>query len=326
MKLLDCTMRDGGYVNNWNFSDDFAINCYNSLIESGFDFIELGFINLRDIYNNDICGKWRSIQNDYLKFTHGKVCIMIDYSNSNIDLIPNKINSSIDMIRVAFHKYDLENALKLCKKIKKKGYIVCANAMATFNYHDHELELLCKLVSDYNIDYVYIADSYGSLIPDDIDNIYHKLVHYFKSYNPLFQYKIGIHLHNNKQNAFANALHCIKLNFDIIDSTILGMGRGAGNLCSELLLSHLNGNILPILKFADNYVKPLLNKYNNWGYNLPYLISAHFQCHPNYISKLNDYNINDIEQIWNIIKDIYDNGFNNYFHKDYLDKIIYKYV
>ena len=318
-------MRDGGYINNWNFTDDFAINYYNSLIESGFDFIELGFINKMDIYNSNICGKWRSIKNDYLKFTNGKVSVMIDFSNNDIDLIPDINDSYIDMIRVAFHKYDLKNALKLCKKIKDKGYIVCANAMATFNYNDHELELLCKLISDYNIDYVYIADSYGSLIPNDIDTIYHKLVNNFKSYNTFFKYKIGIHLHNNKQNAFANALHCIKLNFDIIDSTVLGMGRGAGNLCSELLLSHLNKDILPILKFANKYVKPLFGN-NNWGYDLLYLISAHFNCHPNYISKLNDYNINDIELIWNIIKDIFDNGFNNYFHKEYFDKIIYKYV
>jgi 4-hydroxy 2-oxovalerate aldolase len=324
-------MRDGGYINKWDFSDDFAKNYYNAISEAKIDFIELGFKNNPEIYNNIICGKWRSIKEEYLlniiTDKRAKVSVMVDYSNCDINNIDNKKDSIIDMIRVAFHKPRLNAALNLCNELKKKGYIVCANAMATINYNDEEINKLCELTYKYKIDYLYIADSYGSLTPHDIKILQNKIKVNMNNLNNTYKYKLGIHLHNNKQNAFANMLYALENNFDIIDSTVMGMGRGAGNLCTELLLSHINYNVLPILKFANTYMKPLFSDSGiNWGYTIEYLISAHFNCHPNYISKLKDYNITDIEVVWNVISNLKQNDKHKYFDIEYLNTVVHEHM
>lgn len=329
--LLDCTMRDGGYTNNWNFSKEFAINYYNYLNDTGFDYVELGFLNKLNNYRNNDCGNWRSIQDlSFIEKKNTKISVMIDYSNRDLSLIPLKNNTIIDMIRVAFHKHDLEKAILFCHQIKQLGYIVSANAMATFNYTEQELIQLCQLCCQYKIDYLYIADSYGCLLPKDIQKIQNTILNNLPQNNC----KIGIHLHNNRQNAFTNALYCLDNCFNIIDTTVLGMGRGAGNLCSELLISHLINSeknlnsekkykLLPLLQFAQQFVQPILGN-TLWGYNLGYLVSSHFECHPNYISFLFDNEITDITQIWKIIEKIHYNNKHQLFDKKYIENLINK--
>lgn len=336
MKFLDCTIRDGGYINRWKFSDNVVKNCYSYLDETGFDYIELGFRNKPEVYNNQLCGKWRYCTEDDLRLCvpekgNAKIAVMMDFSNrkDNDQILPFN-QSCVDMIRVAFHRYDLEKAMEFCKFLKNLGYEVCANAMATVHYSKDELGKLCSLFYQYKLDYLYIADSCGSLNPHSLSEIHNSIMDQFKLLDEDYNPALGFHAHNNQQNSFANFLYCMDhdQDFKIIDSTVLGMGRGAGNLPSELVASHIPRlDLLKILKFAQKYIQPLLDndKYCNWGYRLDYLLSAHFKCHPNYISKLIDYEITNIEDQWKILSVLVDNGDHMYFNKEKLEKIIFIY-
>lgn len=320
--LLDCTIRDGGYINNWTFSDKCVKNCYNNLSQTGFDYIELGFCNK---YNENY-GKWNHLHDlnliDTILDKQSKISVMVDFKNADIRLFEDEKNPIVDLVRVAFHKKDLKEALLMCEKLKNKGYEVSANAMNTPDYSHKELWILCSKINEFNIDYLYISDTYGYLIPDTLETLY-----YFIRTNTSNMCKIGLHTHNNYCNAFCNALKALKIGIDIIDSTVLGMGRGAGNLCSVSLISYLikSGNLkydlCPILNFAQQHIQPLIQE-SKWGYQLDYLISAHFETHPNYISKLKEYNITNLIDIYNIIQRV--SREKKRYNQQVLDRIIAK--
>lgn len=331
-KFLDCTIRDGGYINKWNFSDE----CVKSIIETldyiGYQYVEVGFRNKPEIYGGKVCGKWRYCTEQDLKTVvppessrNIKIAVMADYANSSIDLFDRVENTVIDMVRVAFHISDIDDALKFCKQLKNLGYIVCANAMATMNYNDEQIEKICNLSKECGIDYLYIADSYGCLINDDVTKIAKKMGAYLNGSSV----KLGLHAHNNIQNGFSNFLQLQSSELiDIFDSTVLGMGRGAGNLCTELVIHSYprfnDEHLKRVLLYAQDHILPLQSNgaIVKWGYTLPYIISAHFKCHPNYISKLQDYDITNVDKIWNYIEKIYHNHKNTLFDIQYLNKIV----
>ena len=332
IKFLDCTIRDGGYINKWNFTDECVKDCYKAVSEAGMDFIELGFRNVFEIYNNSLCGKWRYCPEELLKdmkdsYSGCKIAVMVDFKNSNIDNFLPVSESVVDLIRVAFHKDDMPKALYFCSQLKDLGYLVSANAMATVYYSEKDIQDICELIAKYSIDYLYIADSYGSLNPKTLKIIHDRILNSFNLLN-YTEYKLGFHAHNNMQNGLATVLYAIDNGFDIIDSTIFGMGRGAGNICTEVLLSNLINNydgvygLLKILIFAEKHIVPLFGEDNNWGYDLAYLISAHFSAHPNYISKLKDYAITNIVTIWEIIENLTNNGQQRKFNIDNLNIIL----
>ncbi len=333
MKTLDCTIRDGGYINKWRFDDTLVRDCYNSLSEAGIDYVEIGFNNNFEIYNNNLCGKWRYVNEELVRSVipekRAKIALMADYGKADIDNFIDKKDSLVDLVRVAFHRKDIDGALKYCHQLKEKGYEVSANAMATVHYTDEELNRLCRLVTEYQIDYLYIADSYGSLTPTILKTIHSKIMLQFSAIDPTFDYKLGFHAHNNMQNSLANAIYAETHGFDIIDSTIYGMGRGAGNLCTEIFVSYLVNagktgyKLLPVIKCADKHIVPLSNTRGNmWGYSLLWLISAHFSCHPNYISKLKDYNITSVDVVWTIIQTLAGRGDQKLFKVEKLNQIL----
>ncbi len=324
IELLDCTIRDGGYINNWNFTDDLVSNCYETLNNSNINYMEVGFFNKKTDYKDTLVGKWFNLDNNIVNKTISKktckLVAMIDNANKDLSLITEAKDSPIDMFRVAFHKKEYTDALSFCQLLKTKKYKVCANAMATQNYTDAELEELIKLVVEYNIDYLYIADSYGCLYPEDLETIIGQYKHLRQKYHGKF--KLGVHLHNNLDNALSNAIICIKNNIDIIDSTIFGMGRGAGNLTTESLICYLLKNattnliLQPVLKFAQTYITPIYSsKMTSWGYNLLYVLSAYHQVHPNYINKLIDLSITDVDRVNNILIKLKEQNQHMYFNK-----------
>ena len=336
MKLLDCTMRDGGYINTWHFTDECVSECYNALNNTGFDYVEIGFQNKCEEYAGNISGKWRYCYEDDLckviKNKRAKVACMIDYKNRDLSRILNKNESIVDMIRIAFHKFEFDGAMNLIKELKKKGYEVCANAMATMNYTKDELNKLVNCSIEANADYLYIADSYGCMYPDKLEKIIKDIKNIINEKKSSL--KIGVHLHNNQQNGLANAIKCIEMNIDILDSTVFGMGRGAGNLASEILSSYLSKtnkkkmNLLPLYQFAQKYIVPMyLNNQHavtNWGYSIFHLVGSHFDCHPHIIGKLCELKIFNIKLIYNICNDLKQNNDNMYFELDTLLKYLQK--
>ena len=331
-KLLDCTIRDGGYVNRWHFSDECVTDIITTLDKCGYDFVEIGFRHKPEIYNNGLCGKWRyCIEEDIEKVVplsserNIKISVMVDYKSTSIDLFPDVNDTVIDMVRVAFHIPELESSLELCKQLKQRGYIVCANAMATMNYTDELFDKLCKLAHDANIDYLYLADSYGCLTPDDLN----KMIRNMSLKLPVpSTVKLGLHAHNNIQNGLANFLSVNKESgIKIVDSTMLGMGRGAGNLCTELVIqsdSRFQPNqLLAACQFAEKHILRMYSdKPTEWGYNLPFVISAYFKCHPNYILKLKDYGITSVTDVWKYIKGVHCANKHKMFDLDYLNSIV----
>ena len=303
--ILDCTLRDGGYINNWRFDDNFIteyIKCMNYI---GTKYVEIGFINKFDdghnTYREQIVGQVRHLDSEHIKKFYSSninfdVVVMADFKEINMDiLIDPECMNIIKLVRIAFHKKDLDEALLLCNKVKMMGYSVSANAMGITNYSSDEMNHLLESINNYGIDILYIADSYGSLSNKELNNIT-SIFH-----SKLKNSSIGIHLHNNMQNAYSNFESIIDdYRITIIDTTLNGMGRGAGNLQTELAWISLmernniscNENLLKLLYFIQDYIKVIYgDRDNKWGYDLDYLLSGYLKMHPNYVSKMRDLNI-----------------------------------
>tara|TARA_B100000401_G_scaffold427240_1_gene358612 strand:- start:1786 stop:2772 length:987 start_codon:yes stop_codon:yes gene_type:complete len=319
-KFLDCTIRDGGYINNWDFSDKFVTDLINVLDELNYDYIELGYNYKNNKYCDLITGKWRNINSNSidLEKKNIKFAIMCDNKEFKRDLFYKK-NKNIDLIRLAFHKNELDSVIENALYLKNLGYNISLNAMGTITYTDDELYKLCIKYVEHNFEYIYIADSYGGMYTHDIKNLQDKIYKYTDN-----NVKLGYHSHNNIQNGINNVFYCIDNNFDIVDTTVLGMGRGIGNAQTELLLCKLNKqynnyNPYKIIKFINQHMYNYTFIHKKY---IPYLIGGYFNCHSSYIDQILRNKINDYCKIWNIIEKIVDNKKQNMFDKEFLNKII----
>lgn len=292
IKILDCTLRDGGYVNNWDFGESTIHSIINKLIEANIDIIECGFLSQT---KNTSCNK--SIFNSLttinkivepLPKKEGFAC-MINYGEFPIEALPKYTGSGVNILRIAFHKHHLVEALRYCSSVKEKGYNVFVQPMITSSYSKQELDILIKAINTFLPKAIYIVDSFGTLRKKDLITLFHSFNNDINK-----NIEIGFHSHNNLQLSFSNAQELIQISINrtlIIDSSVFGMGRGAGNLCTELLLMHLNENfqktysILPILEIIDEFLNPIFIK-KPWGYSVPYYIASTNNCHPNYASYL----------------------------------------
>lgn len=324
LKILDCTIRDGGYLNNWRFDKRMVREVYRALSKSGIDFVEIGFRGTEKYFDRNQYGLWRFTDiNDLKDAVQGiggaKVAIMGDYGKLDTDDITDEYIQYVSLIRIAVHKDGTLDAIKQLEEIRKKGFAVSLQAMGITSYTSEEIKELINVLKDSVIDYVYIADSYGSILPDQMQSL-------IEPFKELTHIKIGFHPHNGLQMAFANTLEAIKCGIDIVDSTIYGMGRGAGNLPTEVLLSYLQlstadkYNVIPVLHAIDRYFMDIETD-EPWGYQLPYMLSGIFQCHPYYPKTLVDYREYSMEDIWSaleVIKKLNPVGFS----KDILNNII----
>lgn len=301
LAVLDCTIRDGGYLNNWKFDLKFVREVYRSLSKSGVEFAEIGYRGSDKYFDKEKYGLWRFtpekvLRDVSLNIGGAKIALMADYGKVDDTDFCAAQESLVNLVRLAVNKEELQNALKLLEKIKRKGYKTALNAMGYTNYSKAEQELLISLVRQSGIDYLYVVDSYGSLFPYQIQPIFEPLLASLKI-------KIGFHPHNSLQMAFANTLEAIRCGIHIVDSTIYGMGRAAGNLPTEIILSVLEKNTadkyntVPILNIIDRYFVKL-QKENSWGYQLSYMLSGIFGCHPNYAKALIDAHEYTIEEVW----------------------------
>jgi 4-hydroxy 2-oxovalerate aldolase len=330
ISVLDCTLRDGGYVNKWDFGLENIKKIVNHLMDSNVEIIECGFLSNKveeDPNNtrfNSVDSVRRVIVQKNEKTTY--VCLM-NYGEYSLDELPQNDGQSIDGLRVAFHKKDYKEAIEFCLGIKQKGYKVFVQPMVSLSYTDNEFLDLIQRANDINPYAFYIVDSFGVMKRKDLLRLYYLVEHNLKS-----NIHIGYHSHNNLQLAYSNAQALVEFKTKrniIIDASIFGMGRGAGNLNTELFVEYLNDNggssykIEPLLEVIDEVLNNIYLT-NYWGYSLAHYMSAVHNCHPNYGSYLDDMKTLSVSNIDEILNMVEENKKNN-FDKNYIESLYLKY-
>ncbi|GAV10141.1 aldolase catalytic domain-containing protein [Paenibacillus sp. chi10] len=281
-KIVDCTIRDGGLVNNWDFSVEFVQSLYASLNDAGVDYMEIGYKNSPKLLKGaDEAGPWRFLNDDFLRTVipqkgTTKLSALVDIGRVDENDILPRNESMLDLIRVACYIKDVDKALDLVRTFHDRGYETTINIMALSNVMENDLIEAFSMIKESVVDVVYVVDSYGSLDHNDI----HFLVNKFKEHLP--NKRIGVHTHNNMQLAFSNTLVAAELGVEMLDASIYGMGRGAGNCPTEALLTHLKNSkyqLRSVLGFLEKYMIPMRDKWE-WGYLIPYLITGTLDEHP----------------------------------------------
>ncbi|RKZ43650.1 MAG: nucleoid-structuring protein H-NS [Gammaproteobacteria bacterium] len=283
MKLLDCTIRDGGLINKWQFSDELVRATYQAVCEAGVDYMEIGYKASDDMFDPKEYGKWRFCrEDDVRKVLDGlelksKLSCMVDIGRVRDEDILSAEQSIFDMMRVACYIKDVDKGIALANQILDKGYKdVTLNLMAVSTNLEKDIDEALSQISQTEIPYVYLVDSFGSFYCEDITFLTQKYL------RALPGKTIGIHCHNNRQLAFGNTIQAIIEGSNILDGSVYGIGRGAGNCTLELLLGFLKNpkyNIRPILKLIEEYFVPLRNEIE-WGYLIPMMITGTLNEHP----------------------------------------------
>lgn len=323
IKLLDCTLRDGGYVNDWRFGRENIISVFERLVSSGMDIIEVGFLDQRIEFDNDrsIMPDTVSIDRLYGSVDKKNVMVvgMIDFGTCDLSHIQPCQESYLDGIRVIFKKHLMKEAIDFCTEIKKLGYQVFTQAVSITSYSDDELMDLIALVNELKPYAVSIVDTYGLLQQDN-------LLHYYELMDRhlLPEIGIGYHSHNNFQLAFSNCIDVMKRLGDrlmVIDGSLYGMGKSAGNAPTELLAMHMNErfgmkyDVNQLIEAIDGTIMKIYQQIP-WGYNLLFYLAASNKCHPNYVQRLLNKHTLSIKSINEILdkivpdkKLLYDQGY-----------------
>lgn len=285
IRVVDCTIRDGGLMNNHRFSDDFVRTIYNACAAAGVDYVEVGYKASGKIYPAKEYGPWKYCGEDDLRRVIGdkrpdvKLCAMADAERTDYheDILPRE-KSVLDVIRVACYAHQVPTAIDMVEDAHQKGYETTLNLMAISTVPDFELDKALEIIARSSVDVMYIVDSYGALYGEQIDDLMNR----FKEVTKGTKKRIGIHTHNNLQLAFANTITAIIAGATMLDATMYGLGRGAGNCHLELLLGFLkNPKYLqrPILQCVQETILPL-TKNLDWGYSIPYSITGQLNEHP----------------------------------------------
>ena len=283
IKLLDCTIRDGGLINNHFFEHDFVKNVYQALTLAGVDYMEVGYRNSKNLFSTKEFGKWKFCDDDdILKIKEGseshlKLSVMVDVGRVDMADIKPRSESPYDMVRVASYVKEIDKAIALVNQFADLGYETTVNIMAISKALDIELtEAFQQLEEDCKCDVVYIVDSFGSLYQESVEFLIKKARGIIKSK------EIGFHGHNNQQLAFSNTIEAIIHDANYLDATVFGIGRAAGNCPLELLLGFLKNpkfDIRPVLDLISKEFIPLREKIE-WGYIIPYAITGILDEHP----------------------------------------------
>lgn len=331
IRLLDCTLRDGGYCNDWMFGEDNIQTIVNGLLDANIDIIECGYISQKKTFNINRTQytSFEQVARFIPSNREGKLFIaMINYGEFDIEDIPEYDGSSIEGIRVTFHKKEREEGLEFCKQIKKKGYKVFVQGMVSLSYTDEEFIDLIRKTNEIEPYAFYIVDSFGMMKGKDLIRLFYTAEHNLSS-----NIHIGFHSHNNMQLAYSNCLSLVQVCGNrsiIIDASVYGMGRGAGNLNTELFTQYLNENhnaeynLKPLLNIVDEILDAFYKK-NYWGYSLPNYISAKNNAHPNYARFLDDKKTLTVEDMENIFQ-LMDDDKKVEFEKGYIEELYTRYL
>jgi 4-hydroxy 2-oxovalerate aldolase len=289
LKVLDCTIRDGGLINNHLFTDELVRAVYDTCVEAGIDYMEVGYKNSPDQFPKGEYGPWRHCDEADLNRVLGdhdpektglKLSAMADAggkSDWKTQIAPRS-ESVLDMIRVAFYAHQVSEAVEMIEHCHALGYETCANLMAVTNVEDVEIDTVLAAIAPTHVGTMVIVDSFGHLYREQVDRLYKKYAAAMEGNGK----EIGMHAHNNMQLAFANTIEAIILGANRIDATMGGMGRGAGNCNMELLLGFLRNpkfRLRPIIELLQHHIEPLRATVE-WGPLVPYNITGQLNMHP----------------------------------------------
>jgi 4-hydroxy 2-oxovalerate aldolase len=285
IKILDCTIRDGGLINEHFFDDELVRAVYETCVGAGIDYMEFGYKADKKVFAPDKHGKWKFCDEEDVRRIVGendtdlKLSVMADAERTDYhhDILPRE-HSVFDMIRVATYIHQIPTAVDMIKDAHDKGYEVSVNLMAASVVQDRELAEALDIFAQSPADVVVLVDSYGTFYSEQIRDYTER---YLKALEGTGK-QVGIHTHNNLQLAFANTIEAIIAGANRLDATINGIGRGAGNCAMELLLSFLRNpkfKMRPVLQCVQDHFVQLREKIE-WGCQVPYIITAHFNKHP----------------------------------------------
>lgn len=325
IKILDCTLRDGGYVNHWDFKYNTICGIARHLVCAKLDFIECGFLkSIAYNQNKSLFSDIKQLENIIPELgADQKYTLMMNFGEYDIRNLQFCTNKNL-FLRIVFKKNEYKDAVEYCRKLIEKGYRIFVNPMHTNTYSPDEFTELINSVNEIRPYGLTIVDTIGAMTREDIFNFFN-LIHEKLDKG----IALCFHSHNNLQLSFSNAQYLIDICDNrelIIDSTLFGIGRGAGNLCTELLVRYINQkyagnyNIEPVLNAIDKYINPIF-KNTPWGYSVPYYLTAINGCHPNYAAYMISHKELTVEQMNRFLQSIpdeYKSIFNEDIFKDNL--------
>jgi len=288
IKVLDCTIRDGGLNNKWQFSDEVVRKVFLALSAAGVDYMEMGYKSSEKYFSREEHGAWKFCTEEDIKRIVGevetdmKLSAMADIGRIDSEDISPKKDSILDMIRVACYAKEIDKAIALAHECLDKGYEATINLMAVSKVLERDLDEALDDLSKSDVPVIYLVDSFGALYSEQIHFLLKK---YFEA---LPGKELGIHTHNNQQLAFANTIEAIIAGANRLDASLYGMGRGAGNCTLELLLSFLKNpkfDIRPLIEIIQEIFIPMKAEIE-WGYHIPYLITGTLNEHPRSAMKI----------------------------------------
>ncbi len=290
IKVLDATVRDGGLVNDFRFTDEFVRDLYQTNVKAGVDYMEIGYKADKEMFDVNKFGKWKFCNDDDVNNVLGdiksanenkvKLAIMADVGRCKYkEDIQDRANSPLDLIRVATYVNTMPSAVDMIEDAKKKGYETTCNIMAISTAQEGDVKAALEMLCKSPVDVIYVVDSFGSLYPEQIARIADTYLEYGAKYGK----QIGMHAHNNQQLAFANTIEAVGDGVNWLDATYAGMGRGAGNCSMENLLSFLRNpkyKLYPVIEFIQKHMIPLKESGALWGFDLQYLMTGVLNQHP----------------------------------------------
>ena len=293
LKVLDCTIRDGGLMNSSNFDDEVVRAVYDACGDAGIDYMEIGYKNSDKIYAPDKFGAWRFCKEDDVKRIVGdnkrdvKLSAMADAEKCDYKTdIVDKSESPLDMIRIATYIHQIPLAADMIKDATDKGYETTVNVMAVSTVPSAELDRGLELLAKTDVNAIYLVDSFGAFYGEQVREMMNKYLAAVAGTGK----KIGIHAHNNLQLAFANTIEAIVAGANLVDGTFAGLGRGAGNCPMELLVGFLHNpkyRARPLLECIEKHIEPMREKLG-WGFDYPYMITGFLNRHPKSAMEYNE--------------------------------------
>ncbi len=272
-------------MNNHLFDDEVVKAVYTACVQGGIDYMELGYKASKKIFSSSENGKWKFCAEDDIRDIVGdndtplKLSVMADAERTDYheDILP-KEQSVIDMIRVATYIHQLPIAMEMVKDAHDKGYETSLNLMASSIVPEWELDEALDIISNSEADAMYLVDSFGAFYSEQVQYLLRKFLQYARPAGKT----VGIHTHNNQQLAYANTIEAVILGANMIDGSMAGLGRGAGNCPLELLIGFLHNpkfRLRPVLECIQQYIEPLREELR-WGFDIPYMITGLLNLHP----------------------------------------------
>ena len=286
IKVVDATLRDGGLVNDFYFTDEFVKKLYLTNIKAGVDYMEFGYKANKELLDVNKFGKWKFCDDEDIRAIVGdndtdlKIAVMADVGRCNYkeDIRP-KSESPVDLVRIATYIHTIPQAIDMIEDAAAKGYETTVNIMAISQAQEGDIAVALDMLGKTPVNAFYIVDSYGSIYPEEMTRVADMYMEVANKYGK----KVGIHAHNNQQLAFANTIECCGCGVDYLDATYSGMGRGAGNCYIESLIGFLHNpkyNLYPVIQFIENYINPMKEEGITWGYDMQYLFTGLLNRHP----------------------------------------------